>query len=88
MVITRKCGLSDDLSDAEALAIVEEEIRKIDTITLASELANGKFTSVNLAVKNAVKRICVKGAIKQANNVYIWVGGIALAIVLGYLIFK
>jgi len=80
--------LSDDLSDAEAIEIVKAELNKIDKSTLAGELASGNYNSLNLAIKNSVKQICVKGAIKQANNVYVWVGVAVAGLLIGYLIFK
>lgn len=81
-------SLSDDLTDAEALAIVTEEFNKLDKVKVGIEVASGNYNSINLAIKESVKKICVKGAIKQANNVYVWVGGAIAGLLLLWLILK
>lgn len=80
--------LSDELTDAEALAIIQEELKKIPIATLAQVAISGDYTPLQAAMKESVKRICVKGAIKQANNVYVWVGGAIAALLLLWFLFK
>ena len=77
--------LSDELTDAEALAIVREELEKIPATTIAQMALTKDYSPLQAAIKESVKRICVKGAIKQANNVYVWVGGIIAALFILYL---
>lgn len=84
----RLAGLGE-LTDAEAMAIVKEELMK-DSATILLEAAQGKFDTAAIATKRAVERICTKGAgakITDFIKQYWWAIAIALVTV-GYFVFK
>jgi len=74
---------STELTDQEALAIIEKEIKKLTTQDLIL-IGTGDYRPLREVVKNSVKQICVKGATKQATNYlpYIAVGGSLLLLFL------
>jgi hypothetical protein len=82
--------LSDDLSEAEALSIVKEELSKIPATTLAQVAITGNLEPISLAIKESVKRICIEGAKKKLNtkDVYLWVAGAVAGLLLLWFIFK
>lgn len=81
--------LANDMTDAQALAIVEEELRKIPATELTKVVLSGfsDMTPISGAIKKSIERICVKGAVEKANNYLPYVLG-AVGLVVLYLILK
>ena len=83
-------GLNDELTDAEALNIVKEELSKLSTADLI-RVASGDTSVLSVAIKNAMTKICVQGAKAEAVTFvqdYWWallLGGVVLGFGIYYL---
>lgn len=79
--------LSNEMTDAEALKIVEGELRKLSTADMI-KVAAGDLTPLSQTIKNSVRQICVEGAKKEAVNYIPYIAGGAAGLLLLYLILK
>lgn len=79
--------LSEEMTDAEALKIVETELRKLSTADLI-KVAAGDYTPLSQTIKNSVRQICTEGAKKEAMNYVPYIAGGAAGLLLLWLILK
>lgn len=82
--------LSEEMTDAEALKIVETELYKIPKEQLVIMAAGGfkDLSPLTNAIKNSVRQICIEGAKKEAMNYVPYIAGGAAGLLLLWLILK
>jgi len=77
------------MTNSEVTAIFQEEISK-DSITIAAQLATGKYDALNQAVERAFTRTCTTGAKMQVTNMFkeYWYVIAGVVAVIAYLLFR